>query len=172
VTDEHVLLCRVLDHERRAAVDSLGGVPSPLLKEPLVLPEASLLAVVKHLTFLERWWFAHVFAGIDVGFVGANIDSRRTWRLDRRDTSWTVLRSYLGACARSRRLVERSALDAVAARVSPGDERVTLRWIYLHMIMETGRHNGQADVLRSLIDGGTGPPPCPAVERPASTRPG
>ena len=30
------------------------------------------------------------------------------------------------------------------------------RWIYVHMIEETARHAGHADILRELIDGSTG----------------
>jgi hypothetical protein len=32
----------------------------------------------------------------------------------------------------------------------------SLRWIYIHMIEETARHAGQADILREQIDGATG----------------
>ncbi|MDQ0684877.1 hypothetical protein QFZ56_003840 [Streptomyces achromogenes] len=31
-----------------------------------------------------------------------------------------------------------------------------LRWILLHLVEETARHNGHLDVLRELIDGRTG----------------
>jgi hypothetical protein len=34
--------------------------------------------------------------------------------------------------------------------------RVTLRWIYNHMIAEYARHAGHADLLRERIDGVTG----------------
>lgn len=33
---------------------------------------------------------------------------------------------------------------------------VDLRWILIHMIEETARHNGHADIIRELIDGATG----------------
>jgi uncharacterized protein DUF664 len=33
---------------------------------------------------------------------------------------------------------------------------VSLGWIYVHMIEETARHAGHADILRELIDGTTG----------------
>jgi hypothetical protein len=33
---------------------------------------------------------------------------------------------------------------------------VTLRWIYLHQIEETARHNGHLDIVRELLDGATG----------------
>jgi hypothetical protein len=61
------------------------------------------------------------------------------------------LASYEASVARSR--------AAVAARdlgeTSPGED-YSLRWIYLHVIEEYGRHNGHADLLREQIDGVTG----------------
>jgi hypothetical protein len=34
--------------------------------------------------------------------------------------------------------------------------RVSLRWVYVHMIEETARHAGHADILREQIDGAVG----------------
>jgi hypothetical protein len=34
--------------------------------------------------------------------------------------------------------------------------KVSLRWILLHMIEETARHAGHADLIRERIDGATG----------------
>jgi hypothetical protein len=34
--------------------------------------------------------------------------------------------------------------------------RISVRWVYLHMIEEYARHNGHADLLRERIDGQTG----------------
>lgn len=34
--------------------------------------------------------------------------------------------------------------------------RFTLTWIVAHMIEQTARHNGHADILREQIDGTTG----------------
>jgi len=31
-----------------------------------------------------------------------------------------------------------------------------MRWVLVHMIEETGRHTGHADILREQIDGSTG----------------
>ena len=36
------------------------------------------------------------------------------------------------------------------------DGPVSLRWILVHMIEETARHAGHADIVRELIDGATG----------------
>jgi hypothetical protein len=34
--------------------------------------------------------------------------------------------------------------------------QVSLRWIYVHMIEETARHVGHADILREQTDGASG----------------
>jgi uncharacterized damage-inducible protein DinB len=48
------------------------------------------------------------------------------------------------------------SLDVPAAFTSRKDGVPTLRWIINHMIEETARHAGHADITRELIDGATG----------------
>ena len=50
---------------------------------------------------------------------------------------------------------ERDSLDEIPPEPDDG-QPVSLRWIYLHMVEEYARHNGQADLLRERIDGTTG----------------
>ena len=38
----------------------------------------------------------------------------------------------------------------------PGDPPVNLRWVLAHLVEETARHAGHADILRELLDGSTG----------------
>ena len=106
-----------LDDARHAVVAALTGVPVALLREPLVWPDGSLLAIVKHLTHLERWWFAHTFAGLDVA-VETGVDSPG-WALERSDTPWTVVARYHAECQRSRQISEHAAMDDVAAARRP-----------------------------------------------------
>ncbi|MEU2582995.1 DinB family protein [Streptomyces avermitilis] len=37
----------------------------------------------------------------------------------------------------------------------PPDERVSMRWVALHLIRETARHAGHADIIRESLDGAT-----------------
>jgi uncharacterized damage-inducible protein DinB len=37
----------------------------------------------------------------------------------------------------------------------PPDERVSVRWLVLHLIRETARHAGHADIIRESLDGAT-----------------
>jgi hypothetical protein len=55
----------------------------------------------------------------------------------------------------SREIVSTFDLDAPCAW--PKLARRNLRWVALHMIEETARHAGHADIIRETIDGSCGP---------------
>jgi hypothetical protein len=156
ITGERPLLAASLDAARQAAVETLIGVPVALLREPLVSPDGSLLGVIKHLTLLERQWFAHTFAGLDVALEDTERHGNIGWWLERSDTARTVVAQYRAECQRSREIIERAGLDDVAARPTFSERVVVLRWVVLHMIEQTNRCVGRAHVLRHLIDGATG----------------
>ncbi|WP_205328566.1 DUF664 domain-containing protein [Glycomyces sp. YM15] len=50
----------------------------------------------------------------------------------------------------------RPAARGAGTRAPPGGEPCSLRWILLHMIEETARHNGRLDIIREPADGTTG----------------
>ena len=57
-------------------------------------------------------------------------------------------------------IVATATLDEVAARSDESADPKALRWVLLHMIAETSRHAGHADLLRQLIDGESSALPC------------
>ena len=66
-----------------------------------------------------------------------------------------LVERYRAACTESNRITRAAgSLDDRARR--EGREHYTLRWILVHMIEETARHAGHADILRELIDNRTG----------------
>ena len=73
------------------------------------------------------------------------------------ETVASVCLLYREQCARSREIVAAADLDQEAFN-HWGDppHEVTLRWILVHLIEETARHLGHADILREQIDGATG----------------
>jgi hypothetical protein len=85
---------------------------------------------------------------------GAGTDPDAEFRLEPGDTVERLLTDYQEACAWSRATAAGHALDDVAPHVRMGE--VSLRWIYVHMIEETARHAGHADILREQLDGTTG----------------
>jgi uncharacterized damage-inducible protein DinB len=160
VAAERAELGAFLDGARAAVEANLANVPGALLREPLVSSGGSLLGIVKHLAHLERWWFAYTFAGLDVDFPWTDDDPDADWRLERGETARSVLADYHAECRRSRMIVATATLDEVAARSDESTDPKALRWVLLHMIAETSRHAGHADLLRQLIDGESSALPC------------
>jgi Protein of unknown function (DUF664) len=66
----------------------------------------------------------------------------------------SLIARYEQACAASRRTAVRFALDDCVPHPRMG--QVSLRWIYVHLIEESARHVGHADILREQTDGATG----------------
>lgn len=68
-----------------------------------------------------------------------------------------MIAGYRTAIARSNEIVAAcDDLDSIAARKVTLAEHPSLRWILVHMVEETGRHAGHADILREQIDGAVG----------------
>ena len=66
----------------------------------------------------------------------------------------SVRRHYLEAGRRTDEIVTACAdLEQPLAR---GRHGLTLRWMLAHLVEETARHAGHADILRELVDGTTG----------------
>jgi hypothetical protein len=54
---------------------------------------------------------------------------------------------------------------AEGTRWAPPDIEWSVRWVLLHLIHETARHAGHADIIRETIDGATALPLMAAVEQ-------
>ncbi len=67
-----------------------------------------------------------------------------------------LLAEYEEQSARYRRLVSDHDLNSKAKRPVSDGRHVDLRWVILHLIEETSRHNGHLDAVRELVDGRTG----------------
>jgi hypothetical protein len=136
-----------LDYLRDAVAAKLTGVPEPQVRTAGVGSGTNLLGLVKHLAAVERFYFL----GEDAG----------NWRATMRPTTAETVDSVLGDY---RETVERANLviDACPdlAQPAPRPPRrgpaPSMRWVLVHMIEETGRHAGHADILREQIDGSTG----------------
>jgi hypothetical protein len=112
-------------------------------------PEAnSLLVLIQHLTAVEQNWFQRVIAGHEI-------------QRDR-DAEFVPLEGVTVAQAIARYREEWARSDEVLASVvsleqsCKGEAGYSVRWVLLHMLEETARHAGHADITRELIDGKTG----------------
>lgn len=153
--DELTTLTSFLDYFREVVVRKLEGVEEPGLRAVLVPSELTTLGgIVRHLGFVERWWFQSVYAGREVEYPWTDEEPDADFVVPNGATADSLIAFYRECCAESRAAVEADPdLDRV---VSKGRRQVSLRWILVHMIEETARHAGHLDLLRESWDGAVG----------------
>ncbi|MEV0733148.1 DinB family protein [Polymorphospora sp. NPDC050346] len=144
---EKATLQGFLDYLRKSIADKVAGAPEPQVRTGGVPSGTSLLGLLKHLTFVERFYFL----GEDVG------NWRATIRPSVDDTVDSVLADYRSAVERANQVIDACPdLALPAPRPPRRGPAPSMRWVLVHMIEETGRHAGHADILREQIDGSTG----------------
>ncbi len=154
---EREMLAGFLDYHRATILQKISGVSGEDLKRPSSPPSTlTLLGLLKHLAVNEQWWFQVQFAGREVTFVEIEGDPDPEMRIEPGETAASIATFYQAEVEKSRQIVSAASLDDLSAGTSRSGEKFSLRWIILHMIEETARHNGHADFLRQAIDGATG----------------
>jgi uncharacterized damage-inducible protein DinB len=154
VGDERSLLTAFLDHQRAVMLRKVAALDEQRLRHPGTPSGLTLLGMVKHLAYVERFWFRSVFAGDDVVLPWTDDDPDADWRPEPDDTVETVAALYRDEIERARAIVAAASLDDRGTDAR--GRTFHLRWIVIHMIEETARHLGHADVIREAIDGATG----------------
>jgi uncharacterized damage-inducible protein DinB len=144
-----------MDYQREAMVLKVEDLAKEQATRRLVPSLTTLLGMVKHLAHVEAWWFQENFAGRDIEYPWTDDDPDADFRIEDDETVEGIIELYKSKCVESRKVVANASLDDLSQKAARGMTR-SLRWITLHMIEETSRHLGQADILRELIDGATG----------------
>jgi uncharacterized damage-inducible protein DinB len=153
--DERSLLLTMLRFTQDVALWKVRGLSeeqaraTPLPTSPLMAPAN----VLNHLRWVERSWIEDDILGQDShrprSIPDADFVEGSTLPLD------DVIRLYEEGAARTRAFFADADLDAPTA-VRPPGVPMTVRWVLLHLIEETARHNGHLDVLREMADGEVG----------------
>lgn len=149
---EREVLETFLDLYRGIVVRKVSGLPTEAARRRLVPSATTLAGLVRHLTSVEREWFSGVLGQRPAAEAGVLADGG--WDVDAVADIGNVVAEYELACAESRRVAAGLALDDTVPMPRLG--RVSLRWVYVHLIEETARHAGHADILREQLDGATG----------------
>ncbi|MDH6121651.1 DinB family protein [Kitasatospora sp. GAS204B] len=154
---EREMLRAFLDYHRDTLAMKCAGLTDEQLRQQSMPPSTlSLLGLVRHLAEVERAWFRRVFEDRDAPMVWSDrIDFQAAY-----DASSSTRAEAFGAweaeVANSRR-IERAADSLDLAGYQPRwEEQVSLRMVMTHVLLEYGRHNGHADLLREGIDGTVG----------------
>lgn len=150
---ERETLLAFLDYFRTVMIRKVEGVDDAGLRMSPVPSGTCLGGLIKHLAYVERWWFQAAWMSEAVEFPWTDEDPDADFRVEDHDTADTLIELYRGECARSREIVGDTPLDEVVVG-SRGE--TSLRWIVVHMIEETARHAGHADLIREMIDGAVG----------------
>ena len=153
VGDERTLLCAMVDYQRAVLLRKVGGLDEDDLRRTMTPTGLTLLGLVKHLAYIERYWFQEVFAGETVTMPWSDDDPDADWRPDPGESAQEIVALYLAKAERSRQIAGAADLDAMSAHAGVA---VSLRWVLLHMLEELARHLGHADLMREQIDGATG----------------
>ena len=159
---ELTALTGFLDWQRETILLKTDGLGREQLVRSLPPSSLTLAGLVNHLALVEDTWFRVRFAGLsdDELWAGHDWDADPDYEFRTAvDIDPGKLRQrYRDACARSRDVVERAeSLDQLSVGTSrDSGQHWDLRWVLLHMIEETARHAGHADLLREAIDGSVG----------------
>lgn len=153
--DERTTLTRFLDQYRATIVEKVEGLTDEQARTTPV--SIHLAGLVSHLIYVERFWFTVVIDGQqDAPLPWDDEDPDADPDVDWKPTEplADLVRTYEEECRRSTEILARHDLDRVVGSGPRPDCNV--RWIVVHMIEETARHAGHADIVRELLDGTTG----------------
>jgi uncharacterized damage-inducible protein DinB len=146
-SDERTTIGALFQFQRESLVRKLQGVDEAAARSSPVGTGTSLLWLAKHLTRAEATWVLHRFAGRN--------DPLPEDAVAPTDTVDSILRAYRAMWAEVDEISAGSPLDAQCRDIGD-DPNVNLRWVLMHLLEETARHAGHADILRELIDGTVG----------------
>ena len=160
MTDPKADLHHYLQAARDALLWKLDGLSEYDIRRPMTPTGTNLLGLVKHLTGVEIGYFGKTF--------GRSVEYP-PWVTDHAEDNvdmWTtpgesreyIVGQYRTAWAHADDTIRALPLDA-PGRIPhwPNARRdVTLHRILVHVIAETHRHAGHADIVRELVDGTVG----------------
>ncbi len=152
---ERPVLEAFLDFHRQVLASKVDGISENEARHRRVPSKTTLAGLIKHMIGVERGWFQEVLAERRPEDIGPNVGGGdESWDLAENETVSSLIKEYEQTCEQSRQIAARFALDDAVPEPDMG--QVSLRWIYVHMIEETARHVGHADILREQTDGAAG----------------
>jgi len=146
---------------REALLWKLDGLSDYDIRRPLTPTGTNLLGLIKHVASMELGYFGDTFgrpSGEPLPWLQADAEPNADMWATAGESREQITGLYRRAQAHSDATIAALALDATGhVPWWPGEHgEVTLHRILAHMIAETSRHAGHADIVRELIDGAAG----------------
>ena len=160
-SDQKADLQFYLRRSRAAVTWKLEGLSDYDVRRPLTRTGTNLLGLVKHLATMEYGYFGECFGrpgGEPMPWMDETAEPNADMWATASESREFITGLYQRACEHADATIGALSLGARGQVPWWGDRgrEVTLRRILVHMIAETDRHAGHADIVRELIDGTAG----------------
>lgn len=154
-------LQQTLQAARQAVVWKLNGLSEYDVRRPLVGTGTNLLGLVKHVASVEAGYFGATFDRPfpePLPWFEPDAEPNADMWAAADESRDEIIGLYHRVWLHSDATIGMLTLDAMGHVPwwPPESRAVTLNRILAHMIAETNRHAGQADIVRELIDGAVG----------------
>jgi Protein of unknown function (DUF664) len=158
VTDEFDGLLTFLEQQRLGLRATLHGLTDEQASTTPTASTLCLAGLLKHAAHTERGWMVVVAAQRPLPEPEPGYDEQ--FRLAPGETVADVVEFYAKVAAETEAIAAELGLEhpvpVPEAPWYPDDlEFWSVRWVLLHLIEETARHGGHADIIRESIDGST-----------------
>ena len=161
VVDEREALLAFLGQQRDALRYAAHGLTDEQASTRSTVSELTLAGLIKHAALVEKAWTTFVSTG-DTGVFVPEDEWSDGFRLVEGET----LEGVIALSEEQARITEKvvTAVTDLGGPLTPTVDLVpwipggivwTPRWVLLHLIEETARHAGHADIIRESIDGAT-----------------
>ena len=159
-SDPKAVLHRYLKASRDALLWKLDGLSEYDVRRPMVPTATNLLGLLKHVACVSVGYFAEAFDrpfGEPLPRLDDDDPNADMWATAD-ESREQIISLYQRAWAHADTTIDALSLDATGqVPWWPADRsKVTLHIVLVHMLAETNRHAGHADIIRELIDGGVG----------------
>lgn len=154
---ELLQLTAFLDYQRETVLRKAAGLPDEQLSQALPPSTLTLGGLLNHLARTEDSWLRVRFAGAEPDPLWADLEPGAEFAAAADVPGDELRRRYEAACEASREIARSApSLGQRSERPRGDDQHFDLRWVLLHLIEETARHAGHADLLREAVDGSVG----------------
>jgi len=144
--DEISMLLAYLDQYREIMIWKIEDLDETQARWRPTERASSLLNLLAHLTGVECRWSERTLAGNEIDF------DRDAEFGEVSTTVRQAIDAYRAVAKRTNEIARGLAPDDPCA----GEKGFSVRWVLTHLVEETARHAGHADITRELIDGKVG----------------
>jgi hypothetical protein len=161
VRDERDGLLAYLAQQRDALRFAVHGLTDEQAASKPTVSALSLVGLIKHVARVERYWIVELVAQRPCPELH-DADYEAGFRPEAGETVASLLEAYAAVAAETEAIINGIA-DLGQPVPVPKDvpwfprdvEAWSVRWVLLHLIQETARHAGHADIIRESLDGAT-----------------